>query len=243
MPTAADTLRSWLKKYGSEGFLVRVGRDGAEVLVAGDDQIIDGDHWVYLPNWGERTHGHTIVGAEEDGEELKLNIGWTTLTLSYWWTSEHKRHLDQWAIDKIRLDVPGILASALPSAHEHGECGDEQPREAVTICEAAMIFEVSWLALRGDDGWVDVGFVGRDKRSRLYVHPLPGFESSMVDVTLGAARAEYDGRAEDFWEYLMERGIGGYSSFSRPVEVEADTWEEVVAVTLPQKGRIQARGE
>lgn len=94
-----------------------------------------------------------------------------------------------------------------------------------------MKFQASWLSTAiGNEPWVVVGVLLRGD-GRVSFHPRPGGEIPTLDLARACDRAsDTDAEAvDDLWDYLMERGLGGLSSFTEPDEIEADDRPAAVA--------------
>jgi hypothetical protein len=88
-----------------------------------------------------------------------------------------------------------------------------------------MKFDFAWLAVslpEPDGRWVYVGVLLRDDAS-ISFEPVPGFEVATVEVIRATERATTADTIAECWDYFVDRGAGGLSSFSEPGKIEAPT--------------------
>lgn len=97
-------------------------------------------------------------------------------------------------------------------------------------------FRAMWFAARGyriEDGWEYLGVVLHHGDAVTF-HPLPGREATAKARGLeeGVVFEPPTGRTvDDAWDYLQERGLGLYTAFTDPVEVEG-TEDAVLSALL-----------
>lgn len=98
-----------------------------------------------------------------------------------------------------------------------------------------MTFDASWLAVYGLDPedrsrerWHFVGVLLRGG-GVLSFHPIRGFETVGAGLVTSTETATAGGNVDDAWDYLLDRGVGGLSSFSEPDKMEADDRQTAVA--------------
>jgi hypothetical protein len=101
-------------------------------------------------------------------------------------------------------------------------------------------FQWMWFQVRepGPAGeWDDVGVVLLAD-GVISFHPRRGFESAGARVAVPCERATAAGTADELWEYFIERGAGGYSTFSDPDTLDAEDRTSAAGVLL-DRGTVQ----
>lgn len=106
-----------------------------------------------------------------------------------------------------------------------------------------MKFDASWLAVSPPGPvpqWTYIGILVRGGDA-LSFHPVRGFEGPGAPLVRACENATAGETVDDSWDYFLERGIGGLSSFAEPVKIEADDRAAAVVElmrTAPDTGRV-----
>jgi hypothetical protein len=106
-------------------------------------------------------------------------------------------------------------------------------------------FQYSWLAVydEGAQGFVDAGFLIRAPNDQVEFVVLLQSIPVVWDVVQAVRKANENGEGARVWEYFIERGAGGRSSFSEVQQVEARGIERAKDAIRKQVGKVQYGGD
>jgi len=202
--------------------------DGAITVNFGDGDVLAFDWGVHGDVIGLLANGDLIgrwrvtkITRDVDAWDLDLEGG-DGLRIEPVWLDDHRRQARVFHARGIPED------GAVQSMLEAEPLGPSPPSPPEDPRGRAMTYEAMLLELRDLDGeYRHAGILLRGEEGLLF-DQMPGnaLAGELMRARISTAR---DHHAEDaLWEYLEDRGLGAYSSFSEPFDVTADDIDRAV---------------